>query len=546
MVPTTTVSGATHGGSPDLRELQTPLISSEKKPTSYEKLGIDEMLQKYCGEFGRWQMRHFVLTSLAWALEALHTMVMIFADREPAWRCVATGTPTPGCSPSSSASWGLAHEVCDLVPGSWEWVGGGGVSTVADWGLICGDKYKVGLVQALFFAGCMIGAGVFGHLSDSFLGRKGSLTIVCILNAVFGCLTSVSPTYTVYALLRLLTGFSTGGVGLCAFVLATEPIGPTNRGVAGMSTFYFFSSGIALLTGIAYLFPAWRSLYLASSLPSLLFVVLVIPFLSESPRWYLVRGKPTKAMLVMQSIAKSNGRDNIPQHVHLVLDDDHDHNYSAAEPLAAVKGSSLIDVFASPVTRIRLFLAVGINFTCSLVYYGLSLNVVNLETNLYVNVLLNAVAEMPAFTLTAMLLDRFGRKPLGIGTMWFSGFFCLCGSLITMWKAVRMICGVLGIFGMAGTYNLLFIYTTELFPTAVRNASLGCATQASHMGAILAPFVVVLGGGLPFAVFAVCGIVGGALGFYLPETLNRPLYDTMAGMEEGEEKEKPPATAINS
>ncbi|GAB2215595.1 hypothetical protein Droror1_Dr00019984 [Drosera rotundifolia] len=503
-------------------DLRSPLMTNKKTPFPCEKLGIDEMLQKHCGEFGRWHLRHFILTSLAWALEALHTMVMIFADREPIWQCAAQGA-----CPAAS---GLAYDVCGLAPGTWKWTDGGGGSTVAEWGMVCGDKYKVGLVQAIFFGGCMIGAGIFGHLSDSFLGRKGSLTIVCILNALFGCLTALAPNYTIYALLRLLTGFSTGGVGLCAFVLATEPIGPTKRGVAGMSTFYFFSTGISLVAGIAYLFPVWRALYIASSIPSLLFVVLVVPFLSESPRWYLVRGMPAKAMEVMLSIAKTNGR-HVPQDVCLVLDDN---SSSTGE---AAKGS-LVDVFMSPLTRFRLFLAVGINFMCSVVYYGLSLNVVNLETNLYINVLLNAVAELPAFTLTAVLLDRFGRKPLAIGTLWFSGFFCLCGSLMRgssqAWKAVRMLCGVLGIFGMAGTYNLLFIYTTELFPTVVRNAALGSATQAAQMGAILAPFVVVLGGGLPFAVFAVCGIVGGWLAFYLPETLNRPLYDTMAGLEEGE------------
>jgi len=114
-----------------------------------EKQCIDEMLQNYCGEFGRWQLKHFVLTSLAWALEAFHTMVMIFADREPEWRCL-DGVAGLGCDLT-------AKNVCKLEPGSWEWVGGVASSTVAEWGLVCGEKFKVGLVQAVFFAGCMFG-----------------------------------------------------------------------------------------------------------------------------------------------------------------------------------------------------------------------------------------------------------------------------------------------------------------------------------------------------------------------------------------------------
>ncbi|PRQ50361.1 putative major facilitator, sugar transporter, major facilitator superfamily [Rosa chinensis] len=515
-------------------DLRAPLISAAKKSAAEnekEKLCIDDMLQKYCGEFGPWQVWHFVLTSLAWALEAFHTMVMIFADREPSWRCLDGYS---GCDSN-------APSVCGLTPGSWEWLGGPVSSTVAEWGLVCEEKYKVGLAQALFFGGCMIGAGVFGHFSDSFLGRKGSLTAVCVLNTIFGCLTAFSPNYWGYVVLRFLTGFSTGGVGLCAFVLATEPVGPTKRGAAGMSTFYFFSTGIALLAGIAYIYPSWRELYIASSIPSFLFLVAVLPFLSESPRWYLVRGKVNEATKLMRAIAKSNGN-HLPSGVILTLDEDtndtdHHHETCFSSNDKEAMSGSLIDVIKSPMTRIRLFLAVAINFLCSVVYYGLSLNVVNLGTNLYLNVLLNAVAEMPAFTITAILLDKYGRKPLAIGTLWFSGIFCLVGSLmksIGIWKVVRMVCGILGIFGMAGTYNLLFIYTMELFPTVVRNAALGCATQAAQMGAILAPFVVVLGGGLPFAVFAACGIAGGVFAFYLPETLNKPLYDTMAGMEDGE------------
>jgi len=130
--------------SPLLSSLEEPARKPEKGP-DVQKLTIDDMLQKHCGEFGTWQLRHFVLTCLAWALEGFHTMVMIFADREPEFRCLGSGCDE------------MAKSVCGFEPGSWDWVGGAGSSTVAQWGLVCGEKYKVGLVQAVFFGGCMIG-----------------------------------------------------------------------------------------------------------------------------------------------------------------------------------------------------------------------------------------------------------------------------------------------------------------------------------------------------------------------------------------------------
>ncbi|CAD6259459.1 unnamed protein product [Miscanthus lutarioriparius] len=207
-----------------------------------------------------------------------------------------------------------------------------------------------------------------------------------------------------------------------------------------MSTFYFFSGGIAELAGVAALFPrSWRVLYVVTSLPSLAFAVAVVPFVSESPRWYLVRRRPDDTLRVIRDIAATNGR-AVPEDLTLRLDEEDEDDEeeqgkdggggTAKAAGASASSESIFDVFRSRTTRVRLVLSVPINLLISVVYYGLSLNVVNLKTNLYVTVVVNSLAEMPAYLLTALLLDHFGRKPLAIGTKLLSGVFCTAGSLI--------------------------------------------------------------------------------------------------------------------
>ncbi|KAJ4977470.1 hypothetical protein NE237_002576 [Protea cynaroides] len=169
----------------------------------------------------------------------------------------------------------------------------------------------------LIFLACVIvvedRAGVFGRLLDSFLGRKGTLTVVCILNAVFGCLTALSPTYWVYIALR-----------------------------------------IAILAGIASLFQSWRVLYVVATAPSILFLLIIIPFISESPRWYLICGKTNQAMKIMRNIAQCNGK-HLPNGIILALDEDINDKTSNGldekESTTEAVTVNLVDVIRSPVTQ---------------------------------------------------------------------------------------------------------------------------------------------------------------------------------------------------
>ena len=287
-------------------------------------------------------------------------------------------------------------------------------------------------------------------------------------------------------------------------------------------------------------------------------------------------------MDVLKAFAKRNGT-LIPEGVDLEIENEEeeavDSDPESGEDCRTMKAASgsLLMVLKNPATRPRMLIMVVIWFLTAVVYNGINLNVANLGTNLYVGVFLNAMIEWPAFAITAVLLDSIGRRSMLVSAMMLSGLFCLTGSFLfvetdgglhspphgltgdqhlwTNWgavkmqpfvavgagegvlKALRIVCSMVGIFGMAGTYNLVYIYTSELFPTVVRNAALGLTTQASGIGSIIAPVVVVAGryhSALPFAIFGAMAIAGSLLSLGLPETLHQPMFETLEGLDKGE------------
>ncbi|GFQ85420.1 organic cation transporter protein [Trichonephila clavata] len=95
---------------------------------------------------------------------------------------------------------------------------------------------------------------------------------------------------------------------------------------------------------------------------------------------------------------------------------------------------------------------------------------------------------------------------------------------------------MLGKFCVTGSFGLLYLYTTELFPTVVRNVALGSCSMFARIGSILAPFVRELGkathSSVPNVMFALLAISASLLTLMLPETKGQELPDSL---QEGED-----------
>ncbi|KAL6973662.1 Mitochondrial intermediate peptidase [Sarracenia purpurea var. burkii] len=382
------------------------------------------------------------------------------------------------------------------------------------------------------------GSAVNGRLADSLWGRKKTMAVSCVLTSITAFLTSLSPNLWIYASLRFTNGFARSGIGTCCLVLSTEVVGRRWRGQVGQYGFFFFTVGFLSLPLIAYPIPTrtcWRNIYRIISLLPLLYSLFVLPFVVESPRWLLVRGRSNEALDVLRRFAERNGKKLPP-------------NLCLSEPPSTVKigckslpsSATKMSLWTTKWAAKRIIVAMIAGFGVGFVYYGLQLNVENLNFDLYLTAALNAMMEIPAVFIGSVLLNFSNRRVLLSRSAYIAGVSCiLCvflSKLGVSWGQLAV--ETVGFMAASTEFNVLYIYCVELFPTNVRNFAVSVLRQAVMLGASLAPLLVAVGRtnpSLSFLVFGALSILSGMLSRWLPETRNAPLYETIEQQEEEEE-----------
>ncbi|OEL23571.1 Organic cation/carnitine transporter 3 [Dichanthelium oligosanthes] len=173
-----------------------------------------------------------------------------------------------------------------------------------------------------------------------------------------------------------------------------------------------------------------------------------------------------------------------------------------------------------------------------MVYFGMPLNVGSLGSNLYLSVTYNALAELPSAVLAWLLISRANRRSSVIAlTAAAAACSLACVAIPRGAAAARMAAEVLSFFAACTAFDVMLIYSTELFPTSVRNSAVGLVRQALVLGGVAAPVLIALARERSFWSFGVFGIAIGCSGLFiacLPETKGKSMSDTM---EEEERKE---------
>ena len=303
-------------------------------------------------------------------------------------------------------------------------------SVVSDMNLVCDQGWIEPTTISMYSIGVVIGNIVATPISDTY-GRRPTFIISSVGTVLFGIPQAFAPNWWSLMLFSLIQhGFLQMGY-LAASVYVIEVLGPTKRHLA-LIVSLMFALGYASLSLYSWLLPNWKWFTVCLTVISIPFIPIAW-WLPESPVFLFSAAKYKQADEVLALISrkakghyKSMDADEMETIVCLGDNDDEDE----------IDEEGYKTIFTSCYFIQTMLSMSYLFFAASIVYYGLGYRAASLPGSVYVNNFLNAFVDALAYIVTALTMERIGRKVTIGSTFTFGALACL-------------VCGILFYFGHA-------------------------------------------------------------------------------------------------
>lgn len=349
-----------------------------------------------------------------------------------------------------------------------------------EWGLAPG---QMGLIGSIGLIGMALGAVVSGTIADR-IGRKKVFTITVLLYSIASAFCALSWNYQSLLVFRFLVGFGLGGELPVAATLVSEYAPSRVRGRFIVLLESFWGLGWIAAACIAYFFIplyGWRMAFLIGALPAL-YVCLIRMHMPESVRYLLAHGRVGEARKIVVSLERQ-------LHVPVAP------FVSEKETLPVVAKASFRELWKKPFASRTIMLWLvwfGINFS----YYGIFMWLPSLVfqqgftvVKTFEYVLIMTLAQLPGYYCAAWLVDKIGRKYTLSAFLLFSGVASYFFGHASTAAALMMWGSVMSFFNL-GAWGVLYTYTPEQYPTAIRALGSGWAAGFGRFGGMAAPMMV--------------------------------------------------------
>uniref|UniRef100_A0A1I7YXW4 MFS domain-containing protein n=1 Tax=Steinernema glaseri TaxID=37863 RepID=A0A1I7YXW4_9BILA len=416
-------------------------------------------------------------------------------------------------------------------------------SLLMHWKLACRQSVIPTFISFFVMFGGVLGAFVAGYLADRF-GRKpvvvGTMTALCLGNLLLMALGDSHWALTGVVLGCL--GAASGGYMVTNMVLVVEALDKARSRLLVVSM-NGWPIGMSFVAICAWLSRHWWTYHLVVAVSAGIFVVVLQTFSLESVRWLVQHNRHVRADKIRLIIDNRNGLSSTPSPCVRFSD-----AQSSLEPLTTPVGTerptppsprrhyTYVDLFTNRAVRSHLLALLYCFTASSMVSFGIYFNVEALPGNRFVNLLSMGALKFSLGLVPFFVSGWLGRRPI---VLLSTGVATLAGwSLVVAWIALRLgnhwLISALSITVTAAldpTWKINHLYSTELFPTVVRNMARAVCNVGARLGGVVAPGIVFLRSTnevFPYVVFSALLSVQWLVSFaFLPETKDKPLNDVL-------------------
>ncbi|KAM3958890.1 organic cation transporter protein [Aphomia sociella] len=398
---------------------------------------------------------------------------------------------------------------------------------ISEWNLVCEKYWLASFTQMILQLGILIGSIVFGFLSDRY-GRKNTFLLSIIILIAFSFGVPYSPNYIVFTTLRFFLGFGTAGTMVISFVIVMETIGSRYRELFGCIFQVPFVIGHMTVPLFAYYFRSWDTFLLSLAVPQIIYLGYFF-LLNESPRWLISVGKVEEATKIVKRAATMN---NLPtEKIEEALSKLSQDNLSKGDESKL----NYMDLIQSTMRKRTVCCCIMWLITGTM-YYGFNQYISQTNSDTFVSVTAAAGFQIPSNFISIWLMKKLGRKKTMTSVFILGGVFIIALGAVPKIYWVTLLLSILGVSCAGAAATTLYIYTTELFPTVVRNMGMGACSTSMRIGSMIAPFISNLSmttPWLPTIVFGSAAICAGLVVLLLPETKGKMLPDTIDDVKSG-------------
>jgi len=451
-------------------------------------------------------------------------------------------------------------------------------AATCDFDLTSEDK---GWLSAILFIGMLIGGYCWGSVGDT-LGRRKTLIIAMVINAIFGIGSSLCQKKSAFFVMRFFSGLGVGGSIPLVWSYFAEFQSKSLRGrmLSALAAFWMIGNiSVAALAWIiipnnfgtdntssnGFKFNSWRIFVAVCGIPAVL-VTIALVFLPESPKFLLSKGREGDALKIFRKIYLQNtGRNDYPIN-HIKVENrrpgSHGSLNTGFQSNFNMIISNTVELFKRPLLWINLMM-LYISFSIQFGYYGLWLwfpelfnkldvyykdnpnatvsvcevtdykpanidNIVDctVGNEVFLNSFLISIAALPGNVWTMVHMDKLGRKFFVVISMVLSGGCVFFIYLVTSKGANLALSCAFGFVSVMG-FNALDCLGIELFPTHVRSTAMAVNLAVARLGAITGNVVfgslIETSCAVPILMVAALLLSGGLLSIKLPNTSNEAL-----------------------